>query len=156
MGGDLTMKIVCFGETPAGNDFEACCVDFDKNLVQRFQEFLRLCFSNQDIAKWAFPGMEDIASDERTVERVVAPVTPPEMEKPVKKPSKSKKSKQSKLKSKAQEENKDASAEERPEDTSIGDVHLGSGSEETSDDAVSDNVEPLGSGTFHLNVHTGR
>ncbi|KAJ7785315.1 hypothetical protein DFH07DRAFT_948396 [Mycena maculata] len=29
MKGDLSMKIMCLGQTPAGNDFEDSCVDFD-------------------------------------------------------------------------------------------------------------------------------
>ena len=41
----LLLHSVCFGQTPAGNDFEACCVEFDKNIIQPFQDFVRICFS---------------------------------------------------------------------------------------------------------------
>ncbi|KAJ6573740.1 hypothetical protein B0H10DRAFT_2347174 [Mycena sp. CBHHK59/15] len=44
MGGDLTMKVVCFGQTPAGHDFEDCCVDFNENVSKAFQEFLKIVY----------------------------------------------------------------------------------------------------------------
>ncbi|KAJ6448592.1 hypothetical protein C8R45DRAFT_1115197 [Mycena sanguinolenta] len=73
MNGELTLKIVSFGETSSGNDFEACCVDFDKNVIQPFQDYLRLCFSKQDSADWALPSTPAMSSDDRPVERVIAP-----------------------------------------------------------------------------------
>ncbi|KAJ6450301.1 hypothetical protein C8R45DRAFT_1128120 [Mycena sanguinolenta] len=92
MNGELTLKIVSFGETSSGNDFEVCCVDFDKNVIQPFQDYLRLCFSKQDSADWALPSTPAMSSDDRPVERVIAP--PVASEKPVAaKKAKSKKSK---------------------------------------------------------------
>ncbi|KAJ6448079.1 hypothetical protein C8R45DRAFT_948206 [Mycena sanguinolenta] len=92
MNRELTLKIVSFGETSSGNDFEACCVDFDKNVIQPFQDYLRLCFSKQDSADWALPSTPAMSSDDRPVERVIAP--PVASEKPVAaKKAKSKKSK---------------------------------------------------------------
>ncbi|KAJ7835676.1 hypothetical protein B0H14DRAFT_2590146 [Mycena olivaceomarginata] len=79
MGGNLTLKIICFGETPGGNDFEKSCVDFDQNVTHAFQAFLRLCFT------------ADVGLDPRPVERIVIPLPIPEPEKPkAKKSSKSK------------------------------------------------------------------
>ncbi|KAJ6574028.1 hypothetical protein B0H10DRAFT_2347097 [Mycena sp. CBHHK59/15] len=60
MGGDLTMKVVCFGQTPAGHDSEDCCVDFNENVSNAFQEFLKIVYyflktasflSGQDLAQ---------------------------------------------------------------------------------------------------------
>ncbi|KAJ7692013.1 hypothetical protein B0H16DRAFT_1486581 [Mycena metata] len=39
MNGELTLKIICFGETPAGNDFEETCVNFNENVVEPFEGF---------------------------------------------------------------------------------------------------------------------
>lgn len=36
---------ICFGETPAGNDFEQSCINFDTNVVEPFEAFLRNVFS---------------------------------------------------------------------------------------------------------------
>ncbi|KAJ7478926.1 hypothetical protein FB451DRAFT_1172058 [Mycena latifolia] len=55
MGGELSMKIICFGQTPAGNDFEESCVDFDKNLVEPFGAYLRACYTAQERAERALP-----------------------------------------------------------------------------------------------------
>ncbi|KAJ7801655.1 hypothetical protein B0H14DRAFT_3489312 [Mycena olivaceomarginata] len=90
MGGDLTLKIVCFGETPGGNDFEKSCVDFDQNVMHTFQAFLQLCFSRQDTSTLSLPAA-DVGLDPRPVERIVIPLPIPEPEKPkAKKSSKSK------------------------------------------------------------------
>ncbi|KAJ7315506.1 hypothetical protein DFH08DRAFT_971870 [Mycena albidolilacea] len=100
MGGDLTLKIVCFGETPGGNDFEASCgVDFSKNITQPFRDFLRSCFSEGDTAAFALP-VHESAVDGRPVERIVPTPTAVEAEKPKK--SKSKSQSKSKAKSKSQ------------------------------------------------------
>ncbi|KAJ7094129.1 hypothetical protein C8R44DRAFT_890496 [Mycena epipterygia] len=45
LGGVLTFKLVCFGETTNGNNFETLCADFDKTLGDPFGEFLRQVFS---------------------------------------------------------------------------------------------------------------
>ncbi|KAJ6596597.1 hypothetical protein B0H10DRAFT_1960067 [Mycena sp. CBHHK59/15] len=44
MGGELSMKIVCFGQTAAGNDFEDLCMDFNKNVLEAIEAFLRNCY----------------------------------------------------------------------------------------------------------------
>ncbi|KAJ6449956.1 hypothetical protein C8R45DRAFT_947073 [Mycena sanguinolenta] len=117
MNGELTMKIVCFGETPSGNDFEACCVDFDKNVTQPFQEYLRLCFSKKDSAEWALPSTASMATDQRPVERVTAPPVAPE--KPVTAAKKEKSKKKSKTKSKKSDVNKDTEPVANPSDTEV-------------------------------------
>ncbi|KAK7022548.1 hypothetical protein R3P38DRAFT_2780549 [Favolaschia claudopus] len=101
MNGDLSLKIFCFGETDEGHDFEACYSDFHKNIIQAFQEFLRLCFSEQDCAAWAAPTAASSVSDGRTVERV-APEVPEETVSATatKKKTKSKSTKKSKSKPK--------------------------------------------------------
>ncbi|KAF7346847.1 hypothetical protein MSAN_01823900 [Mycena sanguinolenta] len=97
---NFLFEIVCFGETPSGNDFEACCLDFDKNVIQPFQDYLRLCFTNQDSADWALPSTPSMPSDERPVERVTVPSVAPPVA-PVKPAAPTKaKSKKSKAKSK--------------------------------------------------------
>ncbi|KAJ6479853.1 hypothetical protein C8R45DRAFT_1216293 [Mycena sanguinolenta] len=98
MNGDLTLKVVCFGQTPAGNDFEACCVEFDKNIIQPFQDFLRICFNGEDTAALALPTTTAI-DDDTPVHRVAVldSVEEPENAKTSKR-KKSKKSKASKKK----------------------------------------------------------
>jgi hypothetical protein len=39
---------ICHGTTPAGNDFEDSCVNFDKNVVEAFEGFLQQVFSESD------------------------------------------------------------------------------------------------------------
>ncbi|KAF7347983.1 hypothetical protein MSAN_01750400 [Mycena sanguinolenta] len=48
MGGDLSMKIVCHGTTPAGNDFEDSCIDFDKNVIEAFEGFLQQVYTPEE------------------------------------------------------------------------------------------------------------
>ncbi|KAJ6451805.1 hypothetical protein C8R45DRAFT_1223757 [Mycena sanguinolenta] len=104
MNGDLTLKIVCFGETPSGNDFEACCMDFDKNITQPFQDFLTICFGETDTADWALPTTPEVAMDHAPVRRIVVthPVAEPEI---------AKKPKKSKSKSKSKKSKKDVNVE---------------------------------------------
>ena len=112
----LLLHSVCFGQTPAGNDFEACCVEFDKNIIQPFQDFVRICFSTsvhvprlkldidwrrtdgEDTAALALPTSMTI-DDDTPVHRVAVldSVEEPENAK-TSKPKKSKKSKASKKK----------------------------------------------------------
>ncbi|KAJ7351341.1 hypothetical protein DFH08DRAFT_806064 [Mycena albidolilacea] len=95
MGGQLTMKIICFGATPGGNDFEYSCVDFDKKITQPFHEFLKLCFTSDEAASWALPSTPDDEPDMREAQRVpiVTPVAPETTKSKSKSKSKSKKSK---------------------------------------------------------------
>ncbi|KAJ7762068.1 hypothetical protein DFH07DRAFT_957069 [Mycena maculata] len=55
MKGDLSMKIICFGQTPAGNDFEDSCVDFDINVAEPFEGFLRQVFTAAERQARALP-----------------------------------------------------------------------------------------------------
>ncbi|KAJ7774527.1 hypothetical protein DFH07DRAFT_952237 [Mycena maculata] len=48
MGGELTVKMICFGTTPAGHDFADSCVDFEKNIADPFDAFLRQCSTARD------------------------------------------------------------------------------------------------------------
>ncbi|KAJ7790792.1 hypothetical protein B0H14DRAFT_2625676 [Mycena olivaceomarginata] len=95
MGGQLTMKIICFGATPGGNDFEYSCMDFDKKITQPFHEFLKLCFTSDEAASWALPSTPDDEPDTREAQRVpiVTPVAPETTKSKSKSKSKSKKSK---------------------------------------------------------------
>ncbi|KAJ7480487.1 hypothetical protein B0H11DRAFT_2280527 [Mycena galericulata] len=74
MGGDLSVKIICFGETPAGNDFEDSCVDFDKNVVEAFEAFLRNCYSLDECRSRAFMARPDAAHEPR-LERVAPAIS---------------------------------------------------------------------------------
>ncbi|KAK6969033.1 hypothetical protein R3P38DRAFT_3337293 [Favolaschia claudopus] len=115
MNGDLTLKIFCFGETDEGNDFEACYVDFNKNIVQAFQDFLRLCFSEESCASWATQTTAPSVLDGRTVERINSEV-PQEAPAPTtttKKQSKTK-SKTTKSKSKTKPKKTTSSTEIGP------------------------------------------
>ncbi|KAJ7899112.1 hypothetical protein B0H14DRAFT_3124168 [Mycena olivaceomarginata] len=95
MGGELTLKVIAFGRTAGGNDFEDCCIDFDHNVLAPFQDFLRLCYSAQDRQVCAFVGQTTtISDDESPAERVFPPAPPAQdAENPNKKKSKTKKSK---------------------------------------------------------------
>ncbi|KAJ6447347.1 hypothetical protein C8R47DRAFT_1231473 [Mycena vitilis] len=90
MGGEFTLKIVCCGETPAGNDFEASCVNFDGNVLEPFEGFLRQTFTAEQRAACAFPAVPS-TSDAPRISRA-APVPPPVVPtKPKKKTGKKKK-----------------------------------------------------------------
>ncbi|KAJ6566707.1 hypothetical protein B0H19DRAFT_1066991 [Mycena capillaripes] len=61
--GELSFKIACFGKTPAGNDFEESCVDFDKNIAEPFEAFLRSSFSPKaPLTVSSFTALEQRAS----------------------------------------------------------------------------------------------
>ncbi|KAJ7024940.1 hypothetical protein C8F04DRAFT_1191985 [Mycena alexandri] len=53
--GELSLKIICFGESPAGNDFEDSCADFEENVVEPFELFLRTCFTAEQRLARALP-----------------------------------------------------------------------------------------------------
>ncbi|KAF7346299.1 hypothetical protein MSAN_01857300 [Mycena sanguinolenta] len=48
MGGELSMKVICHGTTPAGIDFEDFCVDFDKHVVESFEGFLQQVYTPEE------------------------------------------------------------------------------------------------------------
>ncbi|KAJ7839388.1 hypothetical protein B0H14DRAFT_3698159 [Mycena olivaceomarginata] len=83
------------GRLLAGNDFEECCVDFDANVLQPFQDFLRLCYSLADRQACALPHRAPVVSDEPPMQRVLPP------EPPAPEPVKAKKSKKKKTQPKA-------------------------------------------------------
>ncbi|KAJ7442103.1 hypothetical protein B0H11DRAFT_2204602 [Mycena galericulata] len=72
--GMTTMHTICFGETPAGNDFEDSCVDFDKNVVEAFEAFLRNCYSLDECRSRAFMARPDAAHEPR-LERVAPAIS---------------------------------------------------------------------------------
>ncbi|KAJ6512091.1 hypothetical protein C8R47DRAFT_1207442 [Mycena vitilis] len=90
MGGEFTLKIVCCGETPAGNDFEASCVNFDGNVLEPFEGFLRQTYTAEQRAACAFPTVPS-TSDAPRIPRA-GPAPPPVVPtKPKKKAGKKKK-----------------------------------------------------------------
>ncbi|KAJ6511045.1 hypothetical protein C8R45DRAFT_1162473 [Mycena sanguinolenta] len=108
MNGDLTLKVICFGQTPSGNDFEACCVNFDQNIIQPFQDFLRICFGSKDTAYFALPVTAKPSTADTPVHRIA--ISPPDAEPEIAKKSKSKKKKKQQKKNK----NADADATVKP------------------------------------------
>ncbi|KAF7338920.1 hypothetical protein MSAN_02215300 [Mycena sanguinolenta] len=93
-------------ETPAGNDFEACCVEFDKNVIQPFQDFLRICFGEEDSTNWKLPALLEPTMDDTPVLRIPVTEPAPEPETTTSKKSKSKKSKKSMSDSKSKKSKK--------------------------------------------------
>ncbi|KAJ6471704.1 hypothetical protein DFH09DRAFT_1476105 [Mycena vulgaris] len=71
LGGDISLKIICFGDTPAGNDFEDSCVDFDKNVIETFEAFARSCFTLEERQARAFPARTEPPSAESRLPRDV-------------------------------------------------------------------------------------
>ncbi|KAJ7120866.1 hypothetical protein C8R44DRAFT_736575 [Mycena epipterygia] len=89
LGGEFSYKIICFGETPAGNDFEDSCVDFDKNVTEPFEEYLRAVFTAQEQRARALPSRPEPESSARGASRAaegdVEEPSPPADMVPVKK-----------------------------------------------------------------------
>ncbi|KAJ7760152.1 hypothetical protein DFH07DRAFT_957809 [Mycena maculata] len=85
LGGELSMKIVCSGETPAGNNFEDVCVNFDQNVTQAFEEFLRQCFTAEARRACALPTTAPPGTVEARIAREVAPPAAPQGPKKAKK-----------------------------------------------------------------------
>ncbi|KAJ6586363.1 hypothetical protein DFH09DRAFT_1308394 [Mycena vulgaris] len=56
---------ICFGQTLAGNDFEDSYIDFDKNVVQAFEAFLRASYTAKEQAERAFPARPAAADGPR-------------------------------------------------------------------------------------------
>ncbi|KAJ7719361.1 hypothetical protein DFH07DRAFT_784677 [Mycena maculata] len=80
MGGELSMKITCFGQTAAGNDFEDVCIDFDKNIVKPFEAFLGLCFTAEECRATALPSpLPPREPGARVVREAVLPAVAPEV-----------------------------------------------------------------------------
>ncbi|KAJ7114637.1 hypothetical protein C8R43DRAFT_1138296 [Mycena crocata] len=65
LGGELSYKVVCFGRTPAGNDFEQACPDFETNIEQTFETWLRAIFSPEQRAACALPVSAPLPSEAR-------------------------------------------------------------------------------------------
>ncbi|KAJ6534406.1 hypothetical protein B0H19DRAFT_1272120 [Mycena capillaripes] len=78
LGGELSVKIICFGETSAGNDFEDSCIDFDKNVVEPFEGFMRHYYTAEECQSRALPTRPSTSNAER-----VAHITPPAPAPPV-------------------------------------------------------------------------
>ncbi|KAJ7799061.1 hypothetical protein B0H14DRAFT_2617412 [Mycena olivaceomarginata] len=78
MGGALSMKIICHGTTPAGNDFEDSCVDFDKNVVEAFEGFLQQVFTPEECLARALEVKTPDANDaSRPATVIQTPAAPP-------------------------------------------------------------------------------
>ncbi|KAJ7133262.1 hypothetical protein C8R44DRAFT_730442 [Mycena epipterygia] len=45
MGGELSMKVICYGTSPAGNTFEESLTTFDEDIVLPFQKWMRCSFN---------------------------------------------------------------------------------------------------------------
>ncbi|KAJ6478445.1 hypothetical protein DFH09DRAFT_1341871 [Mycena vulgaris] len=69
LGGEISLKLICFGETPAGNDFEDACVDFDKNVIETFEAFARSCFTLEERHVLAFPARAEAHAAEGRLPR---------------------------------------------------------------------------------------
>ncbi|KAK7017278.1 hypothetical protein R3P38DRAFT_2377159, partial [Favolaschia claudopus] len=77
--GQLSLKVICHGKTPMGNDFEDVCMDFDDRVLKPFQDFLRMVYSSQ--SEESPSGEADAATAEPstaepTVRRIHAPPEP--------------------------------------------------------------------------------
>ncbi|KAJ6538211.1 hypothetical protein DFH09DRAFT_1324077 [Mycena vulgaris] len=77
LGGEISLKLICFGETPAGNDFEDACVDFDKNVIETFEAFARSCFTLEERQARAFPARAEAPAAEGRLPRDIPIVEAP-------------------------------------------------------------------------------
>ncbi|KAJ6452167.1 hypothetical protein C8R47DRAFT_1083816 [Mycena vitilis] len=82
LGGELSLKIISCGQTPAGNDFEDACINFDKNVVESFEGFMRLVYTAEQRKACALP-TASTAEDAPRAPRVV-PVPAPHAAAPAK------------------------------------------------------------------------
>ncbi|KAF8130399.1 hypothetical protein K438DRAFT_2032283 [Mycena galopus ATCC 62051] len=99
LGGNLSMKIICNGATPGGNDFEDFYDEF-QNVVQAFERFLQLVFSPEHCQSRALDAKAASTSDPtRPVTIIPAPI--PATLSPPTEPAKKKKKKRTKTKSPA-------------------------------------------------------
>ncbi|KAK6996739.1 hypothetical protein R3P38DRAFT_3221870 [Favolaschia claudopus] len=94
LGGELSMKIFCSGETPNGNDFERFCPNFTENIVQPFQDFTRVCFPPAVRHALAIPTVPlPTMTDDAPVDRLYPPAAPAEEIDPPRKPKRKSKKK---------------------------------------------------------------
>ncbi|KAJ7259887.1 hypothetical protein C8J57DRAFT_492559 [Mycena rebaudengoi] len=97
MGGELSLKVVCSGKTPAGNDFQDSFANFDDIIVTGFQDFLRAVFPAETRAEWALnvdgPASNVIQEDLAPVADLQPPPAAAPASNPTKKAAKSRKSK---------------------------------------------------------------
>ncbi|KAJ7495435.1 hypothetical protein FB451DRAFT_1387463 [Mycena latifolia] len=77
LDGELSIKIICFGETPAGNDFEDVCIDFDKNVIEPFEAFMRAAYTAEQCKATAMPARSEPPAPEGRAARDEAPVSAP-------------------------------------------------------------------------------
>ncbi|KAJ6464565.1 hypothetical protein C8R45DRAFT_940051 [Mycena sanguinolenta] len=79
MGGELSMKVICHGVTPAGNDFEDSCVDFDKHFVEPFEAFLQQVYTPEECHARALEEARPLQNNDptRPVTVIQAPVPTP-------------------------------------------------------------------------------
>ncbi|KAJ7849377.1 hypothetical protein B0H14DRAFT_2582509 [Mycena olivaceomarginata] len=96
LGGELSMKIICHGETLEGNDFEDSCVNFDKHIVEAFEGFLRQVFSVSECCTAALDTTTPAGDDDKEQRPVT--LIPPPVPEPVAEPTPPKKKSKSKKK----------------------------------------------------------
>ncbi|KAJ7699073.1 hypothetical protein B0H17DRAFT_1196647 [Mycena rosella] len=74
-GGATTVKVICSGETLAGNSFSDACADFEQEIVGRFKVFLDRVFPVSDCLKRAIE--QDPVPETQPVELSVDVTVPP-------------------------------------------------------------------------------
>ncbi|KAJ7203721.1 hypothetical protein C8J57DRAFT_1259584 [Mycena rebaudengoi] len=63
IGGELSVKILCTGETPTGNDFQFSFPKFNEVIFEGFQDFLRAVFPAEVRAAFALKNEAVVAED---------------------------------------------------------------------------------------------
>ncbi|KAJ7279183.1 hypothetical protein C8J57DRAFT_1713064 [Mycena rebaudengoi] len=64
MQGELSVKVICTGETPAGNNFETAFPNFDNVIIEQFYDFLRAVFPADMRAARALTEDPDVAMED--------------------------------------------------------------------------------------------
>ncbi|KAK7040425.1 hypothetical protein R3P38DRAFT_3180137 [Favolaschia claudopus] len=159
--GQLSLKVICHGRTPMGNDFEDVCVDFDDKVLKPFQDFLRLVFSPSDCAGFQLPTTASPTSDSSTappaelsasepaVHRILPPTEPAfasAASAKKAKPKKTKKTKKTAPKSSPTVTEKDDDTPP-PREAAVDPAHSVPASRDTHDAATPEGTETAAEGT---------
>ncbi|KAJ7511235.1 hypothetical protein B0H11DRAFT_2215074 [Mycena galericulata] len=96
LDGNLTLKVICIGETPHGNSFQDACLDFNKDIVGPFQQFLQVVYTFQERDSRAIlkPVIEDGGGEPASEEDEPVPAPAKKPPKRVPKPKAKKKAPQ--------------------------------------------------------------
>ncbi|KAJ6547986.1 hypothetical protein DFH09DRAFT_1367118 [Mycena vulgaris] len=97
LGGECTVKVICSGETPAGNSFAEACEDFEQGLLGRFKLFVERVFSARECKERAIlaaPPPAEVARNSVDAE-VDIPVAPRPKPKRIPKPKAAEQARQS-------------------------------------------------------------